>query len=411
MIRNVRVAMPGQRPGGDLLRAWRQSRGWDVTATAERLRGAAAANGDPAASQSSLEKMIYAWERGKYRITERYMLLYAAIVGVTPSELADGPAEPLTAEPRRGPSSHPDRTRQAPVSEGDVAVIRQMLDSLTRSDRQFGGGHALAYATDYLTDVIFPRLSAPGPALAVRDMHAAACEFALRLASMHADAGQHAESQRMLSSAFPLARETGEPAWIAWVLVRCGEQELDRDNPAQARAWTSSAVAMASACPPGARAFVTAKHALALAANRDTAGCERALGEAREAWTDAGGDGEPAWMRSYGIAHITHDEARSRLQIGQGHAAIASAGESLAARTLARPRGFAFAAMAAAALQARDIDRACAASRELILIASDGTSMRLAPVAIAVVRSLVPYRRIPAVQDVLDRARTARLPG
>ena len=198
--------MPARRPDGPALRAWRQSRNWDQTATAHRLRAAAAANGDTTASLNSLVKMIYAWERGAYTITERYTLLYAAALGVPAGELADGPPRQLTAiAPISGPELPP-----GPLTNRDVEVIRRMLDSLTASDRQFGGNHTLDYATDYLRAIILPRLSALGPELVIRDLHAVACEFTLRLASMYADAGNPRESRRMLGASFPLAEETGD---------------------------------------------------------------------------------------------------------------------------------------------------------------------------------------------------------
>lgn len=397
--------MPVRRPDGPALRAWRQSRNWDQTATAHRLRAAAAVNGDITASLNSLVKMIYAWERGAYTITERYMLLYAAALGVTAGELADGPPRQLTAIALvRGPELPP-----GPLASRDVDVIRRMLDSLTASDRQFGGSHALEYATDYLRGVILPRLPALGPELVIRDLHAVACEFTLRLASMYADAGNPRESRRMLSASFPLAEETGDPSWTAWVLARRGEQHLDDHDPAQAVAYASAAVAMAASAPPRARGFITSKYALALAAHGDRADAERALGEARDAWNVTGEISEPAWMRSYGIAHATHDEARARLCLGQGRLALPVAEASLAARSQARPRGFSLAVIVFAALQDRDPRRACSAARDLLAIAGGGDSQRLAPQVAAVLRALLPYRRLPEAQDTFDMARSAGL--
>lgn len=397
--------MPARRPDGPALRAWRQTRNWDQTATAHRLRAAAAAHGDTTASLTSLVKMIYAWERGAYTITERYTLLYAAALGVPASELVNGPPRQLTAiAPVSGPELPPGR-----LTSRDVQVIRGMLDSLTASDRQFGGNQTLEYAADYLRGIILPRLSSLGPELVLRDLHTVACEFTLRLASMYADAGHPRESRRMLGASFPLAEETCDPSWTAWVLARRGEQHLDDHDPARAVAYTSAAVAMAASAPPRARGFITSKHALALAAHGDRTGAERMLGEARDAWNTTGGIPEPAWMRSYGIAHATHDEARTRLRLGQGRLALPVAETSLAARSQARPRGFALVVIVFAALQDRDPERACAAARDLLTIAGSGDSQRLAPQVTAVLRGLMPYRRLPETQGIFDAARAAGL--
>ena len=64
--------MPGI--DGATLRAWRRSRGWDVPEVAQRLRRAAREAGVPVATRDGLVRMIYAWERGDHKLTERYEL-------------------------------------------------------------------------------------------------------------------------------------------------------------------------------------------------------------------------------------------------------------------------------------------------------------------------------------------------
>ena len=74
--------MPGI--DGATLRGWRRSRGWDVPEMAQRLRRAAREAGVPVATQDGLVRMIYAWERGDHRLTERYELLYAKALDFSP---------------------------------------------------------------------------------------------------------------------------------------------------------------------------------------------------------------------------------------------------------------------------------------------------------------------------------------
>lgn len=61
---------------GETLRAWRRSRGWDVPATARRLRHAAVDGQVPV--HDALVRMIWRWERLGLK-TERYELLYRAL--------------------------------------------------------------------------------------------------------------------------------------------------------------------------------------------------------------------------------------------------------------------------------------------------------------------------------------------
>jgi len=76
---------------GQALRAWRRSRSWDAPEMARQLRATARQARQPAASYEGLVRMIYRWERGSHALTERYALLYARTLGISPDDLARGP--------------------------------------------------------------------------------------------------------------------------------------------------------------------------------------------------------------------------------------------------------------------------------------------------------------------------------
>src|SRR6266700_3654875 len=82
------------RTDGPVLRAWRRVRGWDVPEMARQLRGAARELRQPAAEHGGLVRMVYSWERGDHDVSERYALLYAKALGVSPDDLASGPVKP-----------------------------------------------------------------------------------------------------------------------------------------------------------------------------------------------------------------------------------------------------------------------------------------------------------------------------
>lgn len=78
---------------GATLHAWRLSRHLAVAELARQLRHAA---GDThIAEPDALKTMIYKWERDAVEISERYKLLYCKVLGVTITQLADGPAQAL----------------------------------------------------------------------------------------------------------------------------------------------------------------------------------------------------------------------------------------------------------------------------------------------------------------------------
>jgi len=63
----------------EILRKWRESRGWDVPRMARELRKAARDTGEDVAAHHGLVKMIPQWERGNRAPRERYRLLYLKV--------------------------------------------------------------------------------------------------------------------------------------------------------------------------------------------------------------------------------------------------------------------------------------------------------------------------------------------
>ncbi len=392
------------RVDGAALRAWRRSRGWDVPEMARRLRRAAQESGQPAASQAGLVQMIYAWERGAHELTERYQLLYAAALGIDPDHVSHMPGEMPQPDERAAASLPP---AVSAVTAGDVAVIRGMLDSLTASDRQFGGAHALAYAMDYLRTIVMPRLDAQSDDRVLQDLYAVTVEFQLRAASMQMDAGRARESRRLLGAAFPIAQATGAPIVSAWVLARCGEQLIQDGNIRQALAYTAGAAAMAARSTPGARSFILVKNALALSVTGDRRETARALRDAWNAHDKAGSATEPQWMSVYGIEHLQHDEGRCYNNLGLGDQAVRAAEDSLQIRRLSRPRAFTLAVKALGYAQGanKDLDLACDTGHELLAITSEIASNRVRLELARLLAALRPYQATPGVRDFLEAAR------
>jgi len=391
--------MPGT--DGSTLRARRRERRWDVPEMARQLSRAARETGQAVAALDGLIRMIYAWERGDHAISERYELLYAAALQIEPHRLGRLPDDPAARK------EDTDSASAAQISAGDVAVIRGMLDSLTASDRQFGGGHALAYAMDYLQTIVMPRMNARGDVRVLHDLYAVTVELNLRAASMQLDAGHARESRRLLGTSFPLAQETGSPILAAWVLSRCGEQHLQDGMIEQAFAYTSAAAAMSARSAPAARSFILIKHALALSATGDRTATLRVVGDAWDAYHRAGNADEPAWMRAYGLEHLQHDEGRCLNNLGLGDQAVRAAERSLEIRTLSRPRAFTLAVKTLGYVRGSnpDFDAACTTGHELIAVTAEIASARVRTQVAKVLRALRPHQAKPAVKDLLEAAR------
>jgi len=135
---------------GALLRRWRLSRRWDVSRLAREFIAAA---DEPLATVRGLKHMIYAWERGDRRPSERYWLLYlrvfpefasaeTAIAG--PDEPEDQPrtaeidAPTHTVAASTAPSTDPQdiRTLAATVKalEQRIAGLTRRVDELSRDE-------------------------------------------------------------------------------------------------------------------------------------------------------------------------------------------------------------------------------------------------------------------------------------
>ncbi len=335
-------------------------------------------------------------------------------VGVVAADVpwASGPGEAPLLDPfedttAAGPSRAAELIPPT-VAAGDVAVIRDMLRAMTASDRQFGGTHARRYASYYLGSLVQPRLHAHGDARILRDLFAVSTEFALRVASMHLDAGDARMSRRLLGTAGSLAEESEDLTLAAWVLARRGEQEIHERNVDRALAYTGSATAMARQAPPGARAFLLTKHALALSMTGARTETQRVLGEVWDAYDKLGSATEPEWMGVYGWSHLRHEEGRCYYNLGMGEEAAQAAAESMQVRSrerFARPRAFSLGVQAIGHAQAEEVDQACAVGRELVAVASQLASDRVRLRLAEVLGALRPYRSLAAVQDLYEAAR------
>jgi hypothetical protein len=132
---------------GAKLRRWRLSRRWDVSRLAREFIAAA---DEPLATVRGLKHMIYAWERGDRRPSERYWLLYlrvfpefadveTAIVG------SDEPGNAETTAPETAGSSsasHPE-PQDIRALAATVRALEQRIAGLTRRVEELSGdGHA-----------------------------------------------------------------------------------------------------------------------------------------------------------------------------------------------------------------------------------------------------------------------------
>jgi transcriptional regulator with XRE-family HTH domain len=265
--------MPGA--DGDALRAQRRSRGWDVPEMARRLRRAA--GDDPLPEHSDLVRMIRRWERGTYRLSERYELLYAAGLGVRPDDLR-----------RPGDASRQPERPQGPHARSVIAAIgaalhadpaAQPADDHAALERDVLRGWELRQSAEYarlgglLTDLLREVASGqPDPAASVH-----VCNMA---SSLLKRLGAYEMAAVAADRAFRAASQSGSVLLVGAAKLRVANVYLAASRHAEA---VAVAAAAADDLPPGrtsAPEEVATFGALLLTA----AVAAAEMGEAAQAW-------------------------------------------------------------------------------------------------------------------------------
>lgn len=316
----------------------------------------------------------------------------------------------LTATAMFGPIASAPPSRR--LTADDVEAISNLTAALTTSDRQYGGGRARDQAFHYLRTIVQPALLVADDQPGKGEAFAAATQFILRVASMYRDTNGPDISSTLISKATSYAEESGDPALLAWVLARHGEQDM-HEHADRAVVYTDAAVALSRKAPPMARAFLLAKHALALSHVGDRSETLRVLGRMWNAYDQAGRSYEPAWVRPYELGHLLHDEGLCYSNLGMGAQAVAASEESMRAEgrriQFARPRAFTLHLQAIGHLQNREIDQACSVGHELVQIAARLSSSRINERVNALLWRMIPYQDVAEVRDLREAARLLRV--
>ncbi|MGW1974122.1 hypothetical protein [Streptomyces sp. NPDC001889] len=298
------------------------------------------------------------------------------------------------------------------VADGDVQVIRSMLTALTASDHQFGGGHARAYATDYLRRVVQPRLHTHMSDPVRGEMFQTATEFAVRVAWMHFDVGHHELAGRFLALALSAAQEADDPTLMGWVLAMRGLTSVWALDAEKALSYTEGAVGMTGRSPWKARAFVTGKAALAMSLTGDRDSTHWLLWQVRGYLERADGAGEPAWSDIYDLAYLRDEEGNCFRNLGLGREAVEAEEEAMRLRgsgrnSYARLRAFSLAVQAVGHMQAGEVEQGAVVGTELVGLLPAFSSQRVQRRLQDVLNAAQPYRQMPAVRDFFEVARSA----
>jgi tetratricopeptide (TPR) repeat protein len=392
--------MPGL--DGEMLRAWRRSRGWDVPELARQLRRAAREATVSIAAPAGLIRMIYAWERGDHDLSERYELLYRAL-GLGAREQPERPSGAAAAG--HGTLA---RARLDTLSAGQLDELIRLLDDqwhvLVRTDNLLGPRHALGGVRDQLgvIDVLL-RIARPPVRHQVLQLGARYAESA---AWLHEDSGDLAGSRYWTGRSMEWALEAGDRLMMSWVLYRRGEHAAADGDAAASAGLAAAARREGGDLPRPMLAAISQQEAHAHALDGAESDCMSALDEAleRAASPDDPGDASGGHGSFCTPAYLEMQRGRCWLRLGQpakARDALASAVRALPP-VYRRDRGVALSALAAAHAAIGEPGQAATAALQALEVARDAGSERIVSMVIPVATALGRHGGIESVAQLQE---------
>jgi len=387
---------------GEMLRAWRRSRGWDVPELARQLRRAAREADIVVAAPTGLTRMIYAWERGDHDLSERYELLYQA-VGLGVREHAERPSD--TAAAGHGALA---RARLDTLSAGQVDELIRLLGDqwhvLVRTDNLLGPRHALTGVRDQLAviDALLRTVRPP----ARHQLLQLGARYAESAAWLHEDSGDLPGSRYWTGRSMEWALEAGDRLMMSWVLYRRGEHAAADGDAAATAGLAAAARREGGDLPAPMLAAIFQQEAHAHAIDGAESACLDALDQAlsRSASPDDPGDASGGHGSFCTPAYVEMQRGRCWLRLGRPVKARAALDEAV--RTLSpvyrRDRGVALSALAAAHAAISEPAEAAAAAMQALGVARDAGSERIVSMVTPVATALARYRGIEAVAQLQE---------
>jgi hypothetical protein len=270
-----------------LLRELRRERGWDVSDMARSVQRGARETRTPVPDLGILKGYIRRHERGAVRVSERYCLLYAKVLGVEMSELSRravlasaAATVPLAFAPDPGLFERVTRAVATPsrVDDATVGYFEQSIAGLLRAEDSLGGVPLWNTARGQLTDVASLARGSDG-AQAARLVSLAA-QYARLLGWMREAAGDYAAALAWYDRAHDWAIEAGDTDMTVTALSMKAELASRSGNPQRCTRLGNAALRYEKHVKPGVMALASAFAARGYADVKDTAAVERLLAEA-----------------------------------------------------------------------------------------------------------------------------------
>jgi transcriptional regulator with XRE-family HTH domain len=298
-------------------------------------------------------------------------------------------------------------TGAVPVSEADVAVVREATAMFRSLDNHYGGGHIRERVVRFLHAEVTPLLlNGRFDDSVGRDLVSAAAELTQLAGWASYDVGLHGLGQRYLIQALRLAMTAGDRPLGAEILAAMSHQASYLRAASQAVDLARAAAR--TAADAGVAAIVAEAAVLeaqGLAVQGDEAGCAVALDRAERTLDRADRASDPQWIGYFDEAYLSAKFGHCFAELGRGDLARRFATRSLEMDgRFARGRQFNLSLLAKAYVQVGDIDEAALVGAEAADLAGQLHSARSQDYLRDVAERLAPHVGLPVVQDFVARA-------
>ncbi|MGX1785035.1 sporulation protein [Streptomyces diastaticus] len=297
------------------------------------------------------------------------------------------------------------------VGTADLAELREAAEHARRWDSKYGGGNWKANSvTTCLRERAVPLLNGSFSDSVGRELFSVTAELS-RLAGWTAfDVGQHDAVQRHFIQALRLARAGRDVELGCYVLTTMAMQALLRGFASEAIDMTQGAFQRAKGqAAPRVLAFTKLIEARAHARDNNPKAASAALASS-ESLLDQTRDNtaEPAWIDFYHHARLSADAAEVFRDLKNPKAALAWNAQAAAMQpgVFTRSVGMRLAIVGTVHLQAKDLYQGLQFGHRAVDILARVQSTRALDYVREFNAALAPWRREPAVRELVQRTRT-----
>ncbi|MEV4562855.1 transcriptional regulator [Nonomuraea sp. NPDC049419] len=399
------------------LRAERRNRFWSQKEMARRLVAAADEETRKCLpARETIVRRIKAYEAGHNQPRDPYRLLYTRAFGTSEGELFDIPHAPcrptLDDVPAKLPGSDaltplPTRTGRR-IGMSTIADLSARVHRLRLADDVLAGGDLLQPAFRELDAVTRLYREATCTERTSRALLAVIGELAQITGWIASDAGRHEQAANVYLLGIRAAREAGDETLESNLLGSLAYQTASLGDPQEGVTLARAALDAAGPhAPARARALAWDRLAWAYVQVEESEPAMRALEEARAALEQRSGEDEPPYLYWVDASELRIMEARAYTELRRPLRAVPLLTDVLDRydATHARELALYLSWLVVALADANEPEEAARAAWRMFDLSKDVASDRTARRHRVVLDRLTPYRDVPQVREVMNRAR------